>query len=389
MVGLKRNLFPSLEFLKYFNACSITPLATPVEKAVHEYLEVWKEKGGIAWVMEGGWTDKVEEARSLFASLIGANPEHVAYSFGNSVATASIISALNLSKSDHVIFNDLDFPSSPAHMMALEEKQIKHKILQSSNHQIQVDQYTKQINEINKDGNKVGLIAACEVVSNTGFRLNMTELLETAHSKDIPVFADTYQSTGYIPHSVDKSGVDFLATGCLKWLLGGFGISFLYVREDHINNLNPSSIGWMGTEDPFQDLFDKLRPKLHRPGNARKFQYGTPYPIGAVTAIEGMKIIKEIGIEKIHATNMKLTKKIIDMAHEYNLQVQTPVIEENRGSIVNVKLDNATEKVNQLQSENFVLDMRANGVRIAPHFYNTFQDIEILFERLDELNTSS
>ena len=141
MVGLKRTLFPSLEFLKYFNACSITPLAIPVEKAVQEYLQVWKEKGGIAWVMEGGWNDKVEEARSLFASLIGANPEHVAYSFGNSVAIASIISALNMSKNDHVIFSDLDFPSSPAHLMAMEEKQIKHKILQSSNNQIQVSQY--------------------------------------------------------------------------------------------------------------------------------------------------------------------------------------------------------------------------------------------------------
>ncbi len=389
MVGLQRNLFPSLEFQKYFNACSITPLATPVENAVKDYLEVWKEKGGIAWVMEGGWTDKVEEARRLFASLIGANPENVAYSFGNSVATASIISALNISKNDYVLFNDLDFPSSPAHLMAMEEKQIEHKILSSSNYQIQIDQYSNQIKELNREGKKVGLISACEVVSNTGFRLNMNELLETAHSKDIPVFADTYQSTGYIPHSVKKSDVDFLASGCLKWLLGGFGISFLYVREDHINNLNPSSIGWMGTDDPFQDLFNKLRPKLHRPENARKFQYGTPYPFGAVTAIEGMKIVKDIGIEKIYSTNMKLTKKIIDMADEFNLEVQTPLDEESRGSIVNVKTDNATEKVHQLQNENFILDMRANGVRIAPHFYNTYQDIEILFERLAELNNNS
>ena len=112
-----------------------------------------------------------------------------------------------------------------------------------------------------------------------------------ACNKGVPVFIDSYQSTGVIPTDVKKLDVDYLASGCLKWLIGGFGMSFLYIRPDLINSTNPSSIGWMGVDDPFADLYDKLRTTLHRPSNGTKFQYGTPYPFGAITAKEGMKIV--------------------------------------------------------------------------------------------------
>jgi selenocysteine lyase/cysteine desulfurase len=350
-----------------------------VRNEVNSYLEQWHEKGGIAWVQEGGWNDKVEEARSLFADLIGASKEHIAFSFGNSVAFSSILSAINLTSGSNIIYNDLDFPAIPAGVMAQNQRGIDYRVVNSTNNEVDVDHYTDVIDE-----NTI-LLTASEVASNTGSRINPKRLVEISQEHNIPVFLDTYQSTGVIPMDVKKTEIDFLASGCLKWLIGGFGISFLYIRDDHIENLDPSSIGWMGVDDPFADLFDKLRTNLHRPRDATKFQYGTPYPVGAASAAAGMKIVKDIGIERIFNQDMKITQLIIEEADKRGMEVQTPRDPDSRGSIVNVKVENAANVVQTLQNEGYVLDMRSHGLRIAPHFYNNSQDVYKLFERVSQL----
>lgn len=377
MKGIKRELFPILQNKRYFNTCSVGALAKTVREAAYSFLEDWDTLGGLSWTKNNSWMDQVEYAKKNFAKLIGAKSENIAFMFGNSTAIASIMSSFPFKKGDEVIFNDLDFPAVPANIMARNDYEINYKVAKSNNNTINADDYRLVI------GKKTKLITACEVVSNTGFKINTEELIETAHERDIPVFLDTYQSTGTIPLDVKENNVDFLASGTLKYLIGGFGISFLYIRDDRIENLNPGSIGWMGVDSPFTDLYDKLRTeKLHRPSDATKFQFGTPYPVGAVTAKAGMDLIYKIGVKQIHRQNMRLTQKIIDRAMDGGLEVLTPVEQEQRGSIVNIQMDNPHDKVRELQSNSFVLDARANGIRIAPHFYNDSEDIEKLMVSL-------
>ena len=280
---------PDTSIMKiYFNTCSTAPLAIPVREGIKKFLDQWNEQGGLSWLIEDGWTDTIEKARSLFAKLINAKPEEIAYSFGNSVALSSVTSAIPFNSGDEIVFNELDFPATATHSMAKKESNLNYKVVKSTNGiSVNPEDYKTVINT------KTKLITACHVVSNTGFKMDINHLIELAHEKDIPVFIDAYQSMGNIPIDVNQLDVDFLASGCLKWLLGGFGISFLYIRKDKIEELNPSSIGWMGVEDPFDDLYDKLRTKLHRPSDATKFQYGTGYPIGAFGAYEGMKIVDD------------------------------------------------------------------------------------------------
>ncbi|MHA2250805.1 MAG: aminotransferase class V-fold PLP-dependent enzyme [Candidatus Kariarchaeaceae archaeon] len=377
MQAIKRDLFPILEDKTYLNTCSIGALSIQVKTAVNAFMDQWNSEGGLSWIMDGGWTDTVEQARSEFAKIIGAKPENIAYSFGNSVAVSSISSSLNYDTRNEVIFSELDFPSSPTHFMAKSEYGLDYKVVKSKdNMTVALDDYRQLITD------KTRMIAACEVVSNTGFRINTDELIELSHEKEVPVLLDTYQSTGYIPMDVKKNDLDFLVSGCLKWLVGGFGISFLYIRDDWMEKLVPGNIGWMGVDDPFADLYDKLRTELHRPSDARKFQHGTPYPFGAITALQGMKLIQEIGIDLIFEHNMKISQEIIDKAQDSGFETLTPVEKSERGSIVNIQVPDAHEVVTSLQNQGFILDMRANGVRTSPHFYNNSEDVDRLLDNI-------
>ena len=348
-----------------------------MKEAAHSFIEDWDTYAGLSWGIPDKWNDQVESARANFARIIGAKPENIAYMFGNSTAIASIMASFPFTRGDEVIYNDLDFPAIPANLMSRADYDLKYKVARSEDGKtISGTEYRKVISERTK------LITACEVVSNTGFRINTDEILEISHDKGIPVFLDTYQSTGTIPMDVKRNDADFLASGTLKYLIGGFVISFLYVRDDWIENLNPGSIGWMGVDNPFADLFDKLRTELHRPNTATKFQFGTPYPFGAYTAKAGIDIILDIGVSRIYEHNMKLTQDIIDRATDRGYELLTPHDPKQRGSIVNIQVDNQHEMADTLKNNNFILDARANGIRVAPHFYNNTEDVDKLFEIL-------
>jgi selenocysteine lyase/cysteine desulfurase len=381
MEGIKRNLFPILKNKYYFNTCSMGPLATPVKVAVEQFLSEWDTEGGIGWVMKDGWNDLIEKARNSFAKHINAHPDEIAYSFGNSVAISSITSSLKLNTDDEIVFNELDFPSTATHAMAKKELGINYNVVKSNDGRtILPEDYKKFLNS------KTRLITACHVVSNTGFKLDIQELTKISHEKGIDIFIDAYQSLGNVPINVRKLDVDFLASGCLKWTLGGFGISFLYIRKDKIESLNPSSIGWMGVDNPFEDLYDKLRLTLKRPHNALKFQYGTPYPIGAASSYEGMNIIDSIGINKIETQNQNLTQLLIEGANDLGLKCLTPYEKDKRGSIVNIQIPKAEKVVEQLKAKNFVLDFRASGIRVSPHFFNNSEEILILLQEIENIS---
>ncbi len=378
MKGISRDLFPILDKKIHLNTCSAAALSIRVKQAGIDFLNDWDEYAGVSWVMENKWNDQVEAARNNFAKIIGAKSENVAYMFGNSTAISSIMASINFSDGDEIIFNDLDFPSLPTNIMSRSDHGgINYRVVEAKDGlTVNPDDYREIITD------KTRLITACEVVSNTGFRINTQEMIELSHERDIPIFLDTYQSTGTIPMDVKQNDVDFMASGNLKYLLGGFGISFMYVRDDWIDKLRPGSIGWMGVDNPFADLYDKLRTKLHRPSTATKFQYGTPYPNGAYTANAGMKHILEIGVDKIYDNNMRLTQEIIDRSLDLGYELSTPVNKESRGSIVNIKVDNSIEKVSKMQKAGFILDARAGGIRVSPHFYNNSEDVDQLFEYL-------
>ena len=379
--GIARDQFPILEKVRYYNTCSMGAMSLTNQLALQRFTEDWNDYAGFGWNKEHGWVEDVEHARKNFAKLVGAKLDNIAFSFGNSVATGSITSSFDFKTKNEVIFSDLDFPSTPANLMALEGRNVKYKVVKSEDGlTVSADDYKRLMTD------KTQFISVCDVISNTGFRIDRQNIIELAHLQNIPIFLDSYQSVGSIQMDVKKLDVDFMASGCLKWILGGFGISFLYVRDDWIDKLNPSSIGWYGLDSPFEDLFDKLRDTLHRPTTAEKFQFGTPYPVGAILTNSGMEMIMQHTVKKIEHYNTKLCSYLIDRCKDAELDLNTPIEENQRGHIINIKAKDASNVVKKLTELNYFLDMRAHGIRVSLHFYNNQQDVDQL---IDEIVTTA
>lgn len=376
MEGIMRDQFPIFNSKHYFLTCAVSPLANRVKLAVEKFTREWDTYAGYALSMENGWSASVDKAREEFAKQINAKKEQVAYSFGVTVSSNSILSCFDNTTKNEFLFTDIDFPAVPANIIAKSDHDATYQIAKSHQGKIEAEDF------VNLFSNRTAMLCISEVMANNGFRIDLDNFVEKAHDNDIPLFLDTYQSAGYIPIDVKKSDIDFLATGTQKYLIGGFGMSFMYMREDWIEKLNPASIGWFGAAGVFDSLFNGIFDKLTRPKDITKFHLGSPYVNGAATAIAGMNLLSEIGIDRIYNHNMQITQEIIDMALDQGYKVQTPIDKDRRGSIVNILVPNAKKIVEELRAIGIIVDYRTDGIRVAPHFYNDSSDVSALFSQI-------
>jgi selenocysteine lyase/cysteine desulfurase len=196
---------------------------------------------------------------------------------------------------------------------------------------------------------------------------------------------DDFHGTGIVPVDVHELGIDFLLTGALKWLCGGQGIAFLYVRRDLIEELEPAVVGWFGTEDPFD--FDRSALRLRK--DARRFETGTYALPQAWTAAGGLSIIEEVGVPDIRAHNQSLTGRIIELADDIGLEVLSPRDDDKRGGLVRVRIPGGRESAEHLLHVLFqrdvVLDSRLDTLRISPHVFNTEDDVERCFGEIQDI----
>jgi kynureninase len=220
------------------------------------------------------------------------------------------------------------------------------------------------------------------VLFESSWILDLNPIVQAAHDHGALVVVDDFHGTGVVPVDVHALGIDFYATGALKWLCGGQGISFLYCRRDLISRMEPLVVGWFGTEDPFR--FDRSELRLRN--DARRFETGTYALPQAWTAAGGLSIIEEVGAEAIRARNRELTAGIVDRADDAGLQVLSPLDPERRGGLVRVRIpggpEAAEELLRLLLEQDVVVDRRGDAFRISPHFFNDEPDLDRAFEAI-------
>jgi kynureninase len=170
--------------------------------------------------------------------------------------------------------------------------------------------------------------------------------------------------------------------GVLKWLCGGPGLAFLYVRPDLVRSLEPTVTGWFATGDPFS--FDNRRLEYHP--TARRLEHGTPPAPVVFLAQGGLDVIAEVGVGRIRARQRELTEHVIARADDAGLPVRTPRDADRRGGVVNVGVGPAAEKIcHALLERDVCTDFRGDGLRISPHFFNTEADVDRCFDELRSL----
>mgnify|MGYP006282052075 CR=1 FL=1 len=366
-----RAEFPAVaeEGLIHLNNCSAGPIPRRGLDARRECERVWIEEPN-PWET---WLEKVEEAKATFADLIGANSDEIAVCSGATDALARLASAFDYEDRDGVVVSDLEFPTVPQFWHGQEGRGARVSYAESPDGiGVPVDAYADAV-----DDNTL-LVSTSHARSFTGSLLDVEGVAEVVHDRGGYLVLDAYQSAGVVPIDVEAMGVDALVAGTLKFLLGGPGIAFLYVNDAVVGDLEPTTRGWFGAEDVFG--FD--RDPDYAPG-ARRFELGTPPATVAYQAAAGMDLIHEVGVDRIRERVVRHTRRLIEGVEKRGFSVRTPRNDDERGGVINVQVENPGTTEEAMLDAGFALSTRAGGIRLAPHFYTTDDEIDAAVDALD------
>ncbi len=366
-----RAEFPILARKTYLNSCSLGALSRRSERYLGEFLERWHDMGASAWYEH--WLGRIEDLRGRVAPFLGADVGEVALLPSTSVALSVVSESVVAGTRNRVVCTELDFPTLTYQWRVKPEIEL---VVLKSRDGIGIDpeQFAEAVDE------RTLFVATSHVFFATGFVQDLSRLAEIAHSAGAYCLIDGYQGAGQVPLDLSSSGVDFYTAGPLKWLLGGPGLAYLYVRDDLIDGLHPRITSWFAADGQFD--FD-VETFAYRP-DARRFEMGTPALPTVHTALGGQEIIDEVGIDAIVAQNRALTERLIEGCGDagFSLRLAAP---EQRSAIVMVRHDDPARAVRALAEQGIIVDHRPGHVRVSPHFYNTEAEVDRCIEALATL----
>ncbi|AOV08746.1 aminotransferase class V-fold PLP-dependent enzyme [Sporosarcina ureilytica] len=364
-IQLVREEFPILANKIQLSSCSQSALHRDVKNNINKYIATW-ENDGMNWEL---WMEVCEKARMKFAKLINAKTSEIAIVSSVSHAISSIATSLKpkKDKTDFLVSKN-DFPC------------IGHVALSQNNYNIKYadfnnDNLSSIINE------KTLLVSVPHVSYYNGAISDLEAIVHHAKEKDSYVFVDAYQSAGQVDIDVKKLNIDFLATGMQKYLLGIPGIAFLYVKEELAETLSPKITGWFGQKNPF--AFDG--EVVDYAQGAKRFDSGTFPMINGFAADSALDIILEVGVKNIERYLEDLSQFTLDYCEKNNLEIVSPLEPTLKGSNTAIKVDNANFIEEELKKNNILVSARADVIRIAPHFYNTKDDIKFAIDAIKKL----
>lgn len=367
-----RTEFPILSTCTYLISNSLGAMPARTRDRLAEYANDWAVQGVVAWEK---WLPLVSRCGDLVGSLINAPADHVIMQPNVSIAESILISCLDFSgKRNKVVYSDLEFPTIHYNWQAQADRGARVAIVKSADG-VTVD--TQAL--VDAIDETTVAVPISHVIFRSSYVTDVKPIVDKAHKVGAMVFLDVYQSVGSVPIDVQALGVDAVVGGALKWLCGGPGVAFLYVRPDLYHTLRPRLVGWFSHKRPFD--FDMKG--LEFADTAWRYAGGTPSPAALYAGISGLEIINEIGVESIRQRSVELTSQAAADAQAMGLQVNSPLSPAERGGHITVDFPGAQAASEELIRRGFMVDYRPKaGVRIAPHFYNTSEEVSAVFEEI-------
>lgn len=362
-----REQFPITENKVFLNHAAQSPLPKPVADAVHRYVDDFSDFGAtsIEW-NDGG--------KPLFAKLINAKPCEIAFVENTSVGLNIAANMLSYPRDSKIVTTDLEYPSV-VYPWLRKSLGVKVHYVRNVDGKILLEHMEKAVDD------KTVAVAVSHVEYANGFRHDLGALSEIAHEHGAFLIVDAIQSAGAMRIDVKKDDVDFLTSGCYKWLLGPPGAGYLYVKENLIEGFEPPFVGWASVKpEIFEtiDFWDIWSLRLSE--NASRFEVGSPSFISLVGATEALTMLLDFGIENVERRILSLTSHLVEELKALGLKLQTPEEQRYRSGIVNFKIGEPQEVAEELNNKGIVVSARAHGVRVSPHFYNTEGEIDRLIE---------
>jgi len=366
-----RSEFPIFRDRIYLNTCSLGALGERTRRKVAEFLDLWQSRGASAWY--DVWWDALGELRGRYGRIVGALPSEIALAPSISVALSAVAESLDYMKRPRVIVTSLDFPTVAYQWLAKRARGVEVVVVESPDQvSVPVEAIARAVDE------RTALVATSHVYFTSGAIQDIAAVAAAAHAHGALCLIDAYQSVGQLPVDVKASDVDFLTAGGLKWLLGGTGIVFLYVRERLAQRLAPTVAGWFGHRDQF--AFDPRVLAFH--DDARRFELGTPALAAIYAQLGGLEYIEEIGVPAIRSVTAALTEDLIARAQGLGVRPKVAARAEQRSAIVMVPAPDPQAAVRHLADGGIIADARPGHVRLSPFFYNLQDDHGTALERL-------
>lgn len=371
-----RAEFPILSRYTYMISHSLGAMPRGVHDRLREYADLWDQRGIQAW--EDAWWEMPKKVGDVLGRILDAAPGSITMHQNVSVAEAMIASCLDFSgPRNKVVYTDMNFPSV---MYVWEAHRRLGARIRSvpSDDGITVD--TQRL--VDAIDEETLVVPISHVLFRSAFIQDVPAIMQKAEKVGAIVVLDCYQSAGTVPFSLKELGVHFAVGGSVKWLLGGPGAGYLYVRPDLHNRFEPAITGWAAHAHPFDF---KIGPIDYADGIMR-WMHGTPAVAPLYQCLPGYEMVQKIGVQAIRAKSMRQTARMIEKARALGLRVNSPLDPARRGGSVILDVPDGRRVCDELIKRKILVDYRPGaGVRVAPHFYTTDEECDTVVEQADAI----
>lgn len=365
-----RSEFPITTKYAYFDHAATGPLPIRVAEATKRVVEE-KCEGDLCWE---SWEETAEETRKSIAALIGASVEEIALVHSTSEGIAIVANGLSYEKGSNIVTCDMEFPSNLFPWQALAKRQgLELRVVRNHDGELRMEDFSDAIDA------KTKVVAISYVQYSNGFRIDLQELSKIAHENNAYIVTDAVQAVGQMPVDVRRLGVDFLATSGYKWLLSPISTGFLYVRRDLFEELWPTIVGYRSDEEPMEFGFREFRPA----GTARRYEDGQLNFPGFAGMNEAIDLLQSVGLDNVWHRILSLVDRLAEgLKRNTSVQLRSSLNQASRSGIVNLACLDPDSVARRLLERGVVLSVRAAGLRVSPHFYNTDNEIDKLLSEI-------
>ena len=374
-----RKEFPILENTTYLISHSLGAMPRRTAGALQQFAETWASRGIRAW--EEGWWEMPVTVGNLIASIIGAGPGEVVMHQNVSICQSIVTSCFDWNGPRNKLVTDgLNFPSNDYIYYSLERQGARvYQVASPDGMTLPLELMLDAIDEHTQ------LVSVSHVAFRSSFVQDLAAITKRAHEVGALVIADIYQSAGILPLDVRALELDFATGGSVKWLCGGPGAGYLYVRKDLLPTLRPAATGWMAHRQPFE-----FEPgPIDFASDAFRFLNGTPNVPALYSARSGYEIINEIGVDTIRTKSLRQTERLIELADEAGVPVHSCRNPKARGGVVVLDVPNGKQVTKELARREVLVDYRPNaGIRIAPHFYTSDDEVNRTIAEIQSITES-
>lgn len=363
-----RDEFPAVRDKVFLAAHTLAPISNRVRTAVERFLDLWRSKPSAERIWFEEIIPEMRRLEALYARVIGADADEVALTPSVSTALSSLASCVDFTERNEVVLSRREFPTDCHVWLAHAPRGARVAWVEGTDELA----YAKAL------GPATAVVNASRVSFLDGSMLDPVALARACRDAGAWYVLDDYHGSGVVSLDVHTVGCEALVGGPLKYLLGGPGIAFVYVRRDLAPTLNPTITGWFSQRDFF--AFDNSR--IDWPDNAQRLALGTPSPAAVFAAAAGIDIILDVGIERIRARTLELTGYAIDRAIDEGYRVRTPREPERRGALAVIEVADSKEILERLLDVDVIVDERLGALRLCPHFYSSEEDLDAFFDAL-------